>query len=91
MVVQLAPDEFLVLGMDTRFSFRPKHGSGYGSAEIISMEEGTYENDKWIRKRFWNGDEVYHSTLLPEGVILKVKLRKMAAAAKGSAKANFEQ
>jgi hypothetical protein len=91
MILQLAPDEFLILGMDTKFSFRPKTTTGYGSAEILNVEEGTYEDEKWIRKRFWNGDEVYHSTLLPEGVILKIKLRKLATAAKGSAKANFEQ
>lgn len=91
MILELAPDEFLVLGMDAKFSFRPKTVTGFGSSEIISMEEGFYEDEKWVRKRFWNGDEVYHSTLLPEGVILKVKFRKMAAAAKGSAKANFEQ
>jgi FMN-dependent NADH-azoreductase len=91
MILQIAADEFIILGMDTKFAFRPRTNTGYGSAEIINVEEGTYENEKWVRKRFWNGDEVYHSTLLPEGVILKIRLRKMAAAAKGSAKANFEQ
>jgi hypothetical protein len=38
------------------------------------VEEGTFENGEWQKIRNWNGDEVYHSTLTPEGVILKIKL-----------------
>ncbi|MFT4152753.1 DUF5597 domain-containing protein [Parafilimonas sp.] len=91
MVIQLKEDEFIVLGFDAKFTFRPKENAGFGSCEIISVEEGYFKGDDWIRKRFWNGDEVYHSTLLPQGVILKIKLRKTKAAFKGTIKANFEQ
>lgn len=90
LVLQLGADEFLVMGFDARFQFRPSYGSDAQSAEIIVMEEGAYENGKWVRKRIWNGDEVYHSTLLPEGVILKIKLRPVGKAFGGKSKANFE-
>lgn len=76
LIGQLDTDEFLVLGFDTRLQFRPRYGSGYHRAELIRIEEGFYRNGEWVMKRIWNGDEAYHFTLLPEGVILKVKLRK---------------
>jgi beta-galactosidase GanA len=76
LVGQLGPDEYLLAGFDARFQFRPRYGSGYATAEFISVEEGYYANGEWVRKRTWNGDEVYHSTLTPEGVILRIKLRK---------------
>jgi hypothetical protein len=74
LVGELGPDEFVLIGFDTRFQFRPKQGSGYATSEFISVEEGTFENGEWQKIRNWNGDEVYHSTLTPEGVILKIKL-----------------
>jgi Domain of unknown function (DUF5597)/Beta-galactosidase len=91
LIGQTGEDEFVVIGFDTRFQFRPKVGSPYQSAEIIVMDEGYYENGQWVRKRIWNGDEVYHSTLTPEGTILKIKFRKTAKKTTGKVKANFEQ
>lgn len=76
LVGQLGPDEYLLAGFDARFQFRPRYGTGYAAAEFISVEEGYYAKGEWVRKRIWNGDEVYHSTLTPEGVILKIKLRR---------------
>ena len=90
LIGQLGEDEFLILGFDTKFQIKPKYGSGYGTAEIILMEEGYYKDGKWVRTRIWNGDEVWHSTLTPEGVILKIKLRKTKKTAGGKLKANFE-
>ncbi|SIN68995.1 DUF5597 domain-containing protein [Chitinophaga niabensis] len=91
LVAQLADNEFLLIGFDAKFQFRPTYGSGAQSAEIVAVEEGYYDEGKWVRKRFWNGDEVYHSTLLQEGVILKIKLRPAGKTFSGQMKANFEQ
>ncbi|MRG45190.1 hypothetical protein GFS24_08690 [Chitinophaga sp. SYP-B3965] len=91
LVAQLAENEFLLIGFDAKFQFRPTYGSGAQSAEIVAVEEGYYSEGKWVRKRFWNGDEVYHSTLLQEGVILKIKLRPAGKSFSGQMKANFEQ
>jgi hypothetical protein len=90
LIGQLGPDEFLVMGFDTRFQFRPRYGSGYSSAEYLVIEEGYYDQGKWVRKRIWNGDEAYHSTLTPEGEILRIRLRKTKKANTGPVKANFE-
>lgn len=77
LISELSEDEFLIIGFDTKFTFRPKYGSGYSSAEYLMVEEGYYENGKWVRKRIWNGDESYHSTLMPDGNILRIRLRKV--------------
>lgn len=90
LVAQLAANEFLLMGFDAKFQFRPTYGSGAQSAELILVEEGYYDKGNWVRKRLWNGDEVYHSTLVPEGVILKIKLRPAGKAFSGEMKANFE-
>ncbi len=90
IVAQLGEDEFLVTGFDTRFQFRPRYGTGYATAEYVLIEEGYYDKGQWIRKRIWNGDEAYHSTLTPEGTILKIRLRRTKRAHTGPVKANFE-
>jgi hypothetical protein len=90
LVGELAPDEFMLIGFDTKFQFRPKLGSGFSTAEFISVEEGTYENGVWKKIRNWNGDEVYHSTLTPEGVILKIKLKGLQSD-KFDTRPNFER
>jgi len=90
LIGQLGEDEFLILGFDTKFQFKPKYGSGYSTAEIIIAEEGYYSNGKWVQTRIWNGDEIWHSTLTPDGTILKIKLRKTKKDAGSALKANFE-
>lgn len=90
IIAQLGEDEFLVTGFDTRFQFRPRYGTGYATAEYVLIEEGYYDKGQWVRKRIWNGDEAYHSTLTPEGTILKIRLRRTKKAHTGSVKANFE-
>ncbi|HTF21753.1 MAG TPA: DUF5597 domain-containing protein, partial [Chryseolinea sp.] len=84
LVGQLSANEFLLIGFDSRFRFRPAYGSGYSHAELITVEEGYFDaQNTWVRQRFWNGDEVYHSTLRPQGTILKVRLRPVKAADNG--------
>jgi len=92
LIGQLSANEFLVLGFDAKFRFRPSYGSGYANAELISVEEGYFDDrDQWVRERYWNGDEVYHSTLRPQGTILKIRLRPVKTSDNGKVRANFEQ
>ena len=92
LVGQLSTNEFLLVGFDTKFRFRPTYGSGYSNAEMITVEEGYFDaRNQWVRERFWNGDEVYHSTLRPQGTVLKIRLRPVKASDNGKARANFEQ
>ncbi len=91
LIGQLSDDKFLLMGFDCKFMFRPGYGSGFRSAEYILVEEGYFEGDKWIRKRIWNGDALYHSTLPAEGAILKIKLRRVEMTDDVKVKANFDK
>lgn len=91
LIGQLSENEFLIVGFDAKFRFRPKYGSGFSKAEYVLIEEGYFEGDKWIRERIWNGDEAYHSTLTPHGSILKIRLKQIKSASNGPIRANFEQ
>lgn len=92
LVAQLDSNEFLLIGFDAKFRFRPSYGSGFSNAELLVVEEGYYDaKNQWIRQRFWNGDEVYHSILRPQGTILKITLRAVKSTTNGTVRANFEQ
>lgn len=91
LIGQLSENEFLLVGFDAKFRFRPKYGSGFSKAEYVMIEEGYYDGDKWIRERIWNGDEAYHSTFKPDGSVLKIRLKRTAAGGDGPIRANFEQ
>lgn len=57
LVAQLGPDEFLVTGMDAAVNFHlPGRLPGMRS-QILSAEEGSYQNGAWKPVRLWNGDE----------------------------------
>ncbi|MFL6352766.1 MAG: DUF5597 domain-containing protein [Bryobacteraceae bacterium] len=49
------PNEFLGAGKGFRVSFRPANEDG--KAGLASVDEGHFENGKWIRGRRLNGDE----------------------------------
>src|SRR5258708_10471750 len=47
LVAQLAPDEFLVTGVDASVSFHLPGKLPWMRSEIITAEQGVYENDEW--------------------------------------------
>jgi len=57
LVAQLGPDEFLVTGVDASVSFHLPGKLPWIRSQIISAEQGTYENGVWKPLRRWNGDE----------------------------------
>jgi hypothetical protein len=57
LVAQLGPDEFLVTGVDVSISFHLPEKLPWIRSEIVSAEQGTYENGAWKPLRLWNGDE----------------------------------
>jgi hypothetical protein len=57
LVAQLGPDEFLVTGVDASINFHLPGKSPWVRSQIISAEQGTYENGVWKPLRRWNGDE----------------------------------
>lgn len=75
MVAEVAPDEFFVIGFDTRVRFEPRRGSKLEKAQFLWVEEGNFENGTWKPTRRLNGDETFFSLTLPaRGAILRAKL-----------------
>lgn len=74
-MAQLAADEFLLAGFDTRVSFRPVAANARQRAQFVSVEEGNYENGQWKAARRLNGDETFFGvSLRHQGSVLRVKL-----------------
>lgn len=90
LIGQTGEDEILLIGFDTKFTFRPSFGSEYNDVEYVLAEEGHYEGEQWVRERIWNGDALYHATLPPQGAILKIKLRRVESSSQRKEKANFD-
>ncbi|HKV23411.1 MAG TPA: DUF5597 domain-containing protein [Candidatus Acidoferrum sp.] len=57
LVAQLGPDEFLVTGVDASIKFHVPGGLPGLRMQILSAEQGVYENGVWKMLRLWNGDE----------------------------------
>ena len=75
MIVEVASDEFVLIGFDTRVRFEPRRGSALKHAQFLWVEEGKYENGTWKPSRRLNGDETFFSLSLPaQGAILRAKL-----------------
>jgi beta-galactosidase GanA len=77
LIIMTAKDEFVIAGSGILVTFRPSSG-GNAAAGIGTMEEGAFENGKWIAGRRLNGDEDHQGRhlWLPAGQygIQKVKL-----------------
>ena len=78
LVAQLGPDEFLVTGVDASVSF---HLSGRPQGvrmQILSAEEGSYQNGTWKPVRLWNGDETDRGLEFRanDPVVVRVRLGK---------------
>jgi beta-galactosidase GanA len=58
MIVQLAPEEFVILGMGVTVTFAPADGKGH--VGIDHVQEGHYASDGlWVGGRWLNGDQTH--------------------------------
>ena len=74
MILELAPDDFVVEGAGFNVTFRDLDGPPR-DAEVISIEEGTFDHQKWVPARRWNGDE-RHVSLPEKSTVLRVRLMR---------------
>jgi hypothetical protein len=44
------------------------------NVQLLDVEEGTFENGRWMMKRRWNGDQIDYGLNLTRPVLLKVRL-----------------
>lgn len=57
LVARLGPNEFLVTGVDASVSFHLPGKLPWIRSEVVTAEQGVYENGEWKPLRIWNGDE----------------------------------
>lgn len=57
LVAQLGPNEFLVTGVDASVIFHLPGKLPWIRSQILTAEQGTYENGEWKPLRLLNGDE----------------------------------
>jgi beta-galactosidase GanA len=72
-VIQLGPDEFLLVGSDVRVRFGLDKPGGENS-QFLDVEEGTFVNGQWVMKRRWNGDQTDYGLNLQAPTLLKVRM-----------------
>jgi Domain of unknown function (DUF5597)/Beta-galactosidase len=60
LIIQTGPDEFIVAGKALDIFFTPKDSSS--RIGVLAVDEGTFEDGKWIAERRLNGDETHAST-----------------------------
>jgi beta-galactosidase GanA len=73
-LIQLGPDEFLLAGSEVRIGFGLADGKPGDNVHYLSVEEGTFENGRWVMKRRWNGDQTDYGLNLAVPTLLKVRL-----------------
>ena len=75
LIAKLSDNEYLVTALRARVSFSPSAEIAGQAHMIERVEEGHFENGKWIFERVWNGDQTdwgLNFTSVPH--ILKVKM-----------------
>jgi len=75
MLARLGPDEFLLLGHNARVEFGLAAGREAHGVIFDRVEEGHYEQDRWVVERVWNGDQTDYGLNLGTGAqVLRVRL-----------------
>jgi len=64
LVAEAAPDRFLIIGASANLKFATKLGQR-GSVQLLTVEEGHFDNGRWVRERLLNGDETAFGLILP--------------------------
>jgi Domain of unknown function (DUF5597)/Glycosyl hydrolases family 35 len=57
LIINSGPDEYTIFGNNIQISFSPS-APGPAIAAISQVDEGTFENGKWIQGRRLNGDDI---------------------------------
>jgi hypothetical protein len=77
LIAQLGADEFLVTGVDASINFHLPGKLPWMRSQILSAEQGTYENGAWKPLRLWNGDETDRGlSFHDQPMIVRVKMQR---------------
>jgi hypothetical protein len=72
IVIELAPDDYVIAGAGFNVNFRELVGP-LRDSQLLSLEEGTFEGDRWVSHKRLNGDEL-HVSLPAKAAILRARL-----------------
>jgi beta-galactosidase GanA len=73
-LIQIGADEFLLAGSDVRIRFALDKPHSGDNVQFLDVEEGTFDNGRWVMKRRWNGDQTDYGLNLTQPVLLKVRV-----------------
>jgi beta-galactosidase GanA len=73
-LIQLGPDEFLLVGSDLRIDFALANPAPGDNVQFLDVQEGTFLNGNWVMKRRWNGDQTDYGLNLGAPTLLKVRM-----------------
>ena len=77
IVAQLGPDEFLVTGVDASVVLHLPNKPAWIHSEILTAEQGVYENGVWKPARLWNGDETDRGLCFyDKPTVVRVKMQR---------------
>ncbi len=76
LIIAPKDDEYIVAGAGFTLSFAPKSGEE-ANVEILTLDEGKYENGKWTPMRRLNGDESQGGKLVHMGDEMGVRKAKI--------------
>jgi beta-galactosidase GanA len=75
LIAQLSDNEYLVTAHKARVEFKPSSELKDKKYMIDRIEEGHFENGKWIMERVWNGDQTdWGLNFTARTHVLKVKM-----------------
>lgn len=75
LIAQIAPDEFLVIGVDSSIRFHRTVHAQTVQTQFLRIQEGHYDGSDWKPGRLWNGDEADGGIFFSSpGAILHIKL-----------------
>jgi len=72
LIIEMGPDDFVVAGARFKVNFRELEGPPRDT-EFLTLEEGTFEGERWVPSRRLNGDEL-HVELPEQSKILRARL-----------------
>lgn len=72
MIIEMASDNFVVVGARFEVTFHELEGPPR-EPQIVFIEEGTFEGERWVPTRRLNGDE-FHVSFSEKARILRVRL-----------------
>lgn len=74
IIIQNAIDEFYVVGYGVKLDFALNEGITFNHLGFLSIDEGYFENTKFIATKRWNGDEQKASLAGDKITTLKIRL-----------------